>query len=307
MPANVRRIMLAVMVVATVIGLAFTAAMAGPMPLPLKAELDLAETVAVGKIVDIVEDKPAEGELVIWGRATVAVTEVLKGKPVKELTLSVATRMMGDAMMAMASPPREYSKGEEGIFVVMAGGRPSHAHGFQEKKRVDDVKAMLADLEKRTWSEEVGGLRVWAGVTQYDWDFKQDMIIFAVKNVSKSVVWLPEPIQDGLVSVVMRDAAGTETNLIAHVQFPRKEPTVRCVALAPGETLYDHPGLINYGAIRIPPDLPPGKHEVRITLTNNREGTVPNHGPRPGETPVDAWKGKVAPPPVMIEIPKAEK
>jgi hypothetical protein len=304
---HVRRTVLIMAAGAAMIGLAFTAAMAGPMPLPLKAELDLAETVAVGKIVDIIEDKPAEGDLITTGRATIAVSEVLKGKPVKEIAVVVAVGMAKDAEVMMASPPRLYSKGEEGIFVVMADGRPSHAHGFQEKKRVDDVKAMLADLEKRTWSEEVGGLRVWAGLTQYDWNFKQDMIIFAVKNVSKSVVWLPEPIQDGIVSVVMRDAAGKETNLLARVQFPRKDPTVRCTALAPGETCYVHPSLINYGAIGIPPDLAPGKYEVRITLTNQRKGTIPDHGPRPGEAPVDAWKGKVAAPPVAIEISKAEK
>jgi hypothetical protein len=284
---------------AAVIGLAFTTVLAGPMPLPLKAELDLAETVVSGKIVDIAEKKE-DGGSIGWGDATVAVSEMLKGKAVKEVKVTVAVSVADG--MGMASPPRVYRKGEEGVFVIMAGGRPSHAHGFIEKAHVADVKAMLADLDSRKWSEEVGGLRVWAGLTPYDFNLKRDMLIFAVKNTFGKPVWVPQPTHSDVLLAVARDALGKEFDLLQGQSYHRKGQNVEGALLQPGETRYVHLMGDNYGALAIPATLPPGRYEVRIGLSNSLEGR--NHLGLADESPADAWKGKVVSPPVAVEVPQ---
>ncbi|KKK89318.1 hypothetical protein LCGC14_2734320, partial [marine sediment metagenome] len=70
-----------------------TAAWAGFMALPIKAELDLAKTVVVGKIVGLTKERTENRGMLVWGRATIAVERVLKGKPAKQVTATVAMRL----------------------------------------------------------------------------------------------------------------------------------------------------------------------------------------------------------------------
>jgi len=276
-----------------------THAVAGFIAMPLKADLDLAQTVVVGKITDIARKMGQRDGKLVWGRATVAVSDVLKGGKTKKMKMTVAMRV--DREYGAQSPPRVYSVGDEGIWVIMPDGRPSHGYGLLDKKRVEEVKSALADLDKRVWSEVVTGLKVWAGAAKHDWNPRNpQQVVFAVKNISKSTLWLPRPMYQGAITAIARDSSGKEFELRGG--GPRHSPEGRavCRPLEPGKTKYMHPYGENYGFIVIPRDLPPGKYTVTVTLANTRDGNKAG-----GESkPVDAWKGKVAAPPFALEIPK---
>jgi len=277
--------------------------MAGFTAMPLKAELDLAQTVVVGKITGIAEEKDEYEGRLVRGRATVAVTEVLKGRETNEVKMDVVMRM--DRDLAMQSPPRVYGVGDEGIWVIMSDGRPSHGYGLLGKDRLQEVKTALEELDKRTWSEEVGGLKVWAAA-----DFKnpqglrlKGMVMFAVKNVSEKPVYLPRPMYETVLTAVARDSSGKEFLLrgIGMGLGTPERPLFSQAVLRPGETRYLHPDGENYGFFVIPTDLPPGEYAVTVRLANTvAEG---HRGTMRDENLVVFWTGSIAAPVFTIEIP----
>jgi hypothetical protein len=278
-------------------------AVAGLLPMPLKADLDLAGTVAVGKITAIVKDKEEAGGKIVLGRATVAVSEMLKGPKADEITMTVVMSMDRAFAEGAASPPRVYKVGDEGIWLIGADGRPMHGSGLLDKGRLEEVKTALAELDKRKWSDPADGLKVWAGVgTQGGKPGDQQSVIFAVKNVGESEIWLPRSMYEGVVVAVARDSTGTEHTLPGVGLRSTTNDRVTCRLLKPGETRYMHPDYENYGAFVVPKDLPPGKYTVTVTLANAREGTA-IFGPHTAEK-IEAWKGKVAAPTFTLETPK---
>lgn len=294
---NKKRTWTMLIAAAGILGLLFLSTVfAGPVPMPLKAHLDLAKTVVVGKITDIVKEKE-EGN-VVQGTATIAVSETLKGTPAKEIKTTVVMYLDTKSSAGMASPPRVYSKGDEGIFVITPDDRPSHSYGLLPKDRLKEVKAALEELDKRTWSDEVNGLKVWACAdTENPRTMDRGGVIFAVKNVSEKPIYLPYARVKGVVSAVARDSSGKEFPAIDSGR-PASDPSASRPPLEPGETRYMHPYEENYGAIRISNDLPPGKYTITITLDNEVAD-----GKR-AEKPVKLWTGKIVAPSVTIEIPK---
>lgn len=291
---------------ALVLGAVFAGdVMAGFTAMPLKAELDLAQTVVVGKITDIAKEKEEyEGKLV-RGVATVAVSEVLKGREAHEVKMDVAMQMDRDLARMMQSPSHVYRAGDEGIWVIMSDERPSHGYGLLGKDRLQEVKAALEELDKRTWSEEVRGLKVWAAA-----DFKnpqglrlKGMVVFAVKNVSEKPVYLPRPVYETVLTAVARDSSGKEFPLrgIGMGSSTPEPPLVSQAVLRPGETRYLHPDGENYGFFVIPTDLPPGEYSIIVRLANTvAEGHL---GATRNEKPVVLWTGSIAAPVFTIEIP----
>jgi len=279
--------------------------MAGFTAMPLKAELDLAQAVVVGKITDIAKEKEEyEGKLV-RGVATVAVSEVLKGRETNEVKMSVAMQMDRDLAEAMQSPSRVYGVGDEGIWVIMSDGQPSHGYGLLGKDRLQEVKAALVELNKRTWSEEVSGLKVWAAA-----EFKNPQglrlkgtVMFAVKNVSEKPVYLPRPMYETVLTAVARDSSGKEFPLrgIGMGSSTPEPPLVSPAVLRPGETRYLHPDGENYGFFMIPTDLPPGKYAITVRLANTvAEGHL---GAMRNEKSVVLWTGSIPAPVFTVEIP----
>jgi hypothetical protein len=271
--------------------------------MPLKAELYLAQTVVVGKITDIAKEKEEyEGKLV-RGLATVAVSEVLKGRETNEVKMDVVMQM--DRNLGMQSPPRVYGVGDEGIWVIMSDGRPSHGYGLLGKDRLQEVKAALEELDKRTWSEEVGGLKVWAAADMKhpEGSMLAGKIMFAVKNVSEKPVYLSRPMYKTVMTAVARDSSGKEFPLrgIGMGLGTPERPLVSRAVLQPGETRYLHPYGENYGFFAIPTDLPPGEYAVTVRLANTvAEG---HRGAMRDENLVVFWTGSIAAPVFTIEIP----
>lgn len=276
---------------------------AGLVPMPLEAELDLAKMVVVGKITDITKVTEGAGHGETFGRATVAVSEPLKGTTAKEVTMLVVMHRDSSGPVGAASPARIFVKGEEGIFVITSDGRPSHAYGFLRKKQLDEVKAALTELDKRTWSDEVGGVKAWAGaVTEGAGDGRSQRILFCVRNVSKSTIWLPRSMYKEVVTAVARDSAGKEFRLSGFGQSLEAKTPVTCRPLETQQTRYMHPDSEDHAYIVVPNDLPPGKYTVTVSLGNDRDGeAIGNREPKK----IDAWKGRLVAPSFTLEIPKA--
>jgi len=271
-------------------------AVAGPVPLPLQAELDLAQTVVVGKITGAVCNGDAQ-----QATAEVTVSEVLKGPKADKILIKIAIEVPPGA----ASAQRVYRGDEEGIWIIMSDRRPSQAYGLLGKERLAEVKALLAALEARTWSDEVNGLRAWAGAIRDERLDPRPCVVFAVRNVSPSALWLPRSTYPGVVTATLRDAAGEEKEIKPPVdkQYLSFRGATCCRELESGQTCYLHPVGENCGYLRIPENLPAGKYTVTVTLTHTAgEGFAA--GPRRKSEPVNAWKGKVTAPSFALEIPE---
>ncbi|MHC4563501.1 MAG: hypothetical protein ACYS8X_12105 [Planctomycetota bacterium] len=287
--------------------LAFRTAFGGLPSLPLRADVDLAEFVVVGKILEIEKAKEDHNGDLIWGRATLQVREVLKGEAAERLQITVVMHLAKGLSMDMASPPHVYHNGDEGIWVIRPDGRPSHAYGLLRLERLDEVKRILRELDNRIWSQEVGGLQVCAEVVTDAYGHgpsSRPIVIFAVKNVSDDAIWVPDAAYANVVKAVARHADGREFILSSlGERLPVDENgSLRCERLQPGEIRYMHPNGENYGSLRTPKKLPAGEYRISVTLSNIAKGVV-RRGPTAGE-PIDAWQGSVTAPPVTMTISK---
>ena len=293
----------AVVVVGAFLGMFLSGSVyAGFMAVPLKAELDLAKQVVVGKIVAIAKEGESHEGKMVAGLATVEVAETLKGEPAREVKMHVIMALDGKLSNQMQSPERVYRVGQEGIWVIMSVGRPSHGYGLLPMDQLKEVKAELAALEKRTWSEEVNGVKVWAEVEMNDPGTPRTWgtLMFAVQNVSNKEVYLPRPMYHSVVSAVAEDRKGRKVvlkGLGSGTDAPADGTLYAGEPLKPGETRYMHPDGEDYGSFLIPKEVGPGRYTITVRLKNEADG-------RFRDRLVTLWKGEVVSPAVTIEIPK---
>jgi hypothetical protein len=271
-------------------------AMAGPIPMPLEAQLDLSERVVIGKLTQIDNSIPQKDSQIRWGKATVAVQEVLKGEKTGEITFLATTGVGPDYGGSWAVPV--YKVGVSGIWLIMPDGTVNER--LDEKQKVDVVRK-LKFLETRTWSMEVSGLKAWAGVVQPEYS-NNPVIIFAVQNVSKEDIYYPVAHARGVITAT---AESTDKTILNYVAYPgRPDKKVSCRKLAPGEIVYLHP---HYSCIDLAwqGKFPPGEYLVTVTYRNDLDGekTV-----SPAEnSPVQIWKGELKAPPVKLTLPEKKK
>lgn len=273
---------------------------AGPIPLPFRAELDRAKLVLVGKITSIVKENNIENKDIVLGRATLKVSEVLKGEKIDQIQFDVAVKVKPN--IPMASPPRVYHEGDEGIWLIMPEGALSSAQVVLDKEK---IKAMLAELDKRTWSQEANGLKVWAS---FEDDFYGDGrktepsgVIFAIRNVTDKTIFLPHAGYKGIVTVSAHDSSGKELQLSDYGQQREAEPPLSVYLLEPGETCYFHSGMENYSFFWLPRDMPSGTYSITVKLANSiKKGSLRNAG---NEKTVTLWTGSVETPEIKVEIP----
>lgn len=64
-------------------------ATAGPLPMPLEVDLDMARHIVTGRLTQINDSNVQNG--ICWGRATVEVKEILKGAPAKTIDFLVVS------------------------------------------------------------------------------------------------------------------------------------------------------------------------------------------------------------------------
>jgi hypothetical protein len=226
------------------------------------------------------------------GVATVAVKEVLKGSAVKKIEFPVVLEDLlvrqGGPLRAQILPIR--SVGQSGIWI---SGRPVE---FCNVAQAPAVRRILQALKENKWSEPVNGLRAWALV-----DERVSGIIFAVKNVSNEVIYLPrsryprEPAAPGpgLFAATVKSTSGKTLEFSLDAARPRSE-RIPCEKLSPGETTYLHPGQWRRDK------LSPGKYSAVVTYKNDRaDGEVRDRSSPP---PVTAWTGELKAPPVAFVL-----
>ncbi len=267
-------------------------ACAGPVPMPLEAQIDLASDVVVGQItkIDPVEENNGPGSH--GGRATIQVSEALKGSAVKTIQCFVITSL--DPGWQGAASPEQHKVGAQGIWVIQKGRVEELISG----DRRDEIRSIVKTLDERKWSPPVNGLSTWAMMVPNS--NPNPVIIFAVKNVSDSPLYVPSELQRGFMTATVTDLR--DENVIGFVLRPEisnTNTTLFCHTLQPGEVNYYHP---NYTSIDLAwhQHLGPGKYSVVISCENYRTDGRADDPQSNG--PVKAWTGQANAPAVQLEI-----
>ena len=262
-------------------------AAAGPGPMPLEPDLDLAKLVVVGSITHIEAAEVQWDAGVHVGLATVAVKETLKGAPSSATKFLVVTRVDPNYVRSRILCVRRV--GDSGIWVIGSNAAVEHTDvGLVPEERKADIQGMPKALGERRWSAPVNGLRAWAGVVHQGY-FRKPVIIFAVNNVTAADIFLPVAHQVGLVTATVTDQDGRASEYVLG-NAGKDDKTVFCQKLSPGETAYLHP---DYSFIDLAwrQNVPAGKYRVVVTCENAREGMVAKGSVE--TAPVAAWKGKL--------------
>jgi hypothetical protein len=277
--------------------------------MPLEVHLDIAKQVVLGQITKIEEiDQRLFGDGVRAGRATIAVTETLKGLPAQSVELIVATSV--DRNYGGSSPQRVHKVGDRGIWLIAASGIVSHSFGLLPEKCKADVQRIVMNLEKRKWSEPVNGLCAWAAAVYPNYQpenpnamRKTPVIIFALKNLSETDIFVPTENSAGMITAVVTDHAGKVARYVLGSATWKNE-RVFCRKLAAGDIVYLHP---DYSFIDLPRSerLADDKYKVVLECSNEKEGeSAMSIGER--RVPVTSWKGKVSAPPVELDLTRSE-
>jgi hypothetical protein len=269
---------------------------AGPLLPPIEVDLDLAKHIVIGQITAIeeIDVKPGDGEGVRWGRATVAVKEVLKGAPAQTVNFRVASGLKN---YGGSSPPHLRRVGDSGIWLIGSHGAVMWDFGLLPEDRKTDVMEILKKLEERIWSEPVNGLRAWATVVYPDY-YRNPVIIFAVKNVSDADIFLPVAFEAGFVNVIVTSQDGkiSEYKLGS---VANESKSVFCCKLSAGEITYLHPN-VSFIDLKWRQNLPPGKYTVVVLCKNEKEGEIAD---KPiSRVGVAAWKGELKAPSVQLVL-----
>jgi len=277
-------------------------AVAGPLPMPLEAQLDIVKKVFIGKITQVEKSDFQRGNGIQWGRAKVEVEETLKGVPTESAEFYVAIGFDDpNYSNKAASPPKIYGVGMSGIWLIGADDVVSHSFGLLTEDRKSDVKRILKNLAERKWSEPVNGLRAWAVVVQPDYHDKP-VIIFAVQNVSDSNIFIPSALESGFIKATAINDKGEKYSYVLVVS-ETESITVFCSKLSAGQIVYLHP-LYSFIDLVWRQKLSPGKYSVIIECSNTREGRTKNTSTLREQ--ISAWKGKLQAEPVEL-IVKSEK
>lgn len=262
----------------------FSKSWAGPMPMPLEVDLDLADHVVVGVITQIAPEDNYLSDYERWGWVTITITEILKGDMRKSIRVRAATWV--SPKHGGSSPPRVYKTGDSGIWVIM-GDRISHSFGLLSEERKSEVQAIINSLEQRRWSAEVNGLRAWAGVVRPDYH-PNPVIIFAIENVSTRDIYYPIELNSQVIQVkINKEQSETTTIKLKEGELKTR---VFCRKISPGQKIYLHP---DYSFIDLAwkNNLSKGKYQMEVIYENNQPGET---AIEPAKTiEVTAWQGKL--------------
>jgi hypothetical protein len=276
------------------------------LPTPLIVALDLADHVVVGKLVgieELVDPDGGSGNGVRWGRATVEVRETLKGEKVEKVAFKVATWVTPD--YGGSSPPRVYKVGNEGIWVTLQYRDEQVVNpswGLLRPSQLDEVRKHLKELQDRQWSDEVGGLRVWAGVTNPDYS-PRPVVVFCVKNFANKDVHCLTEGNTGLLSASVEDETGKARDCDLYWgRTADKDRPPAAYVLKPGEIMYLHP---YYSWLDVGRDLAPGKYRVTVSMAN-RTAAGRLYPLRDSEKEVPLWTGQVSAKPVTLTVPEKQ-
>lgn len=277
---------------------------AGPVPMPAEAHLDLAKSVVVGQITQITPLDVQIAQGVHYGRATIVVKEMLKGSSDTTIKAIVATSYGPEFNQGAANEPEHPHKvGDSGIWLlspIAEGLFAGTAEDFFPEQRKADIQRMLKELAQRKWSEPVNGLRASAMVVPLE-DSANCVIIFAVNNATNKDLYIPVEWSPGLVQVSAKNEQGNVFNFVLRLPDAADSGKLYCSKLSPGQIAYLHPDY-SYIDLARRQNLAPGKYSVVVSCKNERTAGEAS-GIRPGASvPITAWKGECSAPAVDLSI-----
>jgi len=268
--------------------------------------IDRAVHIVIGELVRFEPTDEKWNPMVRLGKAVVLVKETLKGPP--SGTVSFIAQTWTDPSYRPQQPIRTHQVGMKGIWMVFSSGWALNYGPLPESLRAD-VLQTLRLLEERTWSDEVHGLKLWAGVLRSGDRGVQPSIFVALRNVSDAPIYYPNEKVSGILTATAKSADLTAQGRIHHL-WGRKE-TIHCNQITPGETIYlqmDTGAALwwewRFGTPSEPQPLPPGTYQVVVSFQNDRDGyTYEGNSP---QRSIPAWKGVLHAPSVELVLDPPE-
>jgi hypothetical protein len=284
-----------VLVAFLVSALALPSPCVGSRPHPLAIHLDKAEYVVVGtlKSVTVLEKEP----LVEKGEATVTVEQPLKGNTQGELRFQVvvADRSLTSPALHRVVPAIGY----RGIWIVSrsaTGYEGDCAYGCLATAHLEMVKEMLDALRNKVWSQPKSGLAIWVMTTTWSPDFKDAVIVSALKNVSTEPIFYV--CEAGVVTVTVVDESRRSHDCNLYSREGGKYPVKICRRIEPGGVAYLEPDDV---CIDLRWKVPPGKYEVTVSYESHwQRGSIDT--PASYNTPVTPWQGRLTAKPVTLVV-----
>jgi hypothetical protein len=281
-----------IVAVAMICSLRASLAWAGAGPMPLEAQLDLAQDVVCGELIKLEPIPEVGNNSVHLAIATVAISETLKGDSVGKIKFRVIVKV--DSEYEGAAVLQSHRLGEVGIWSIAADGTIDNTYGLLPLERRDEVQRILMMLAERKWSEPVEGVQIWVMEVAKEAAWGHGRAILAVRNCSDAVVYFPVPTQYGFVKLTKITKAGEETTDL-HPGFMSRR--VYCHPLAPGEIRYIHP-VYSFISLTERGKAPVGVFQFVLSCQNSNElGQTGGTGPT---SSVRAWCGKLQTAPIAI-------
>ena len=252
--------------------------------------LDLAENVVAGQVTAINTNIPGSHSGLIFGKATIAVSQTLKGPHTKTIEAKVVAAMID---YQGSATPHLRRVGDSGIWIL---SRDGSEYGLVSADKVKQVEQALKLLDKRAWTKQVNGLQAWAGAIypqlDPDYDSSRPWLEMAVRNVSDHEIYYP--LNSMEVTAVAEDGKTVPMN-----NFPDTRERAYCRKILPGETVYLSDFLSPFNCFQ---DAKDGTYTVSLKYENARDGETTG---KPGYcVPVKAWKGFLTPAPFPFPIKK---
>lgn len=270
--------------------------------------VDQAVHIVIGELVRFEPTDEKWNPKVHLGKAVVLVKETLKGPP--SGTVSFIAQTWTDPSYKPQQPLRIHQVGMKGIWMVFTNGWGLNHGALPESLRAD-VLQTLKILEERTWSDEVHGLRLWAGLWRSGSRGDRTSFLVALKNTSDAPIYYPVDEAQGILTVTARSADCTVYGRAAHLWS--KGDAAYCRKIEAGEVIYlqrgmtresfDWDWLENESGKSLA--LPTGRYQATVTFRNDRDGYI--DGGARVRRPVPTWKGELHAPSVQLVVDPPEK
>ena len=253
-------------------------ALCGPTPPPLEVQLDLANHVVIGHIVELDKEFNSHGSLQT-ATATIAVSRTLKG-PVQKTVKAIVVIGTGSTGWGGSRTYHPRKKGDSGIWIL---GNASGTFGLLPESKLQQVEQTLDFLSNRKWTDSEDGLVAWAGVLYLQYGrLRQPWITMAIRNVSDHEIYYP-------MNACSVTIFGQSWETLRTESTQANQEPVFCRKILPGSTVYIDDFSPALGHI----DAPPGRYTVSLVYGNAQNGIT-------ATGPCDVWKGKLAPMPFGI-------
>jgi|GEM_PF-2423726 len=259
-----------------------------PRHLPLAAYLDMADTVVVGKVIDIADASSDRLHQTRISEAAISVSEVLKGFASKIVKIKCISWV--DPGYRFQSSIQPVKNGASGIWAIDHDGflEPVSLRSYISEDCKADVVNKLKLLSECKWSKPVNGLRAKAAVIPPG-KFGHPIIIFTVQNISKNKLFVPDESTVGFVTANAR----IDNKDFSYKLIPKDTgiACMLCSRLSPNEIIYLQPGYSTID-LRWNQSMPIGEYTVNITCRNTRTTALYTPTTSTAKS-VDVWTGKL--------------